>query len=335
MLPTSGSISLSQINTELGRAATSTVSLDSAENGSYGGINQNSTVKPSSGNPARMSEWQGYNHACGQVGISGHTNGIVCNGNTLTLVGTGMSSYSWSVPGVGTVSGGYLELTPGAAGYPAVNSSVTYTVTGTSTGCSSSLSRTVTNKPLPSVVISPSSVTINQGQSTTLTASGASTYSWSTGATGTSITVSPSSTTTYTVTGTSVDGCSAQNSRTVTVIAATTTTTCPPNGTLLGTYCSGETLMGQYADGNCGSYDALIDPCHPDCGCEAQPCFIYEIVNVGEGYVGFQYINCAGALRQNGLEPGGSFSDCIRQDSISVIEGDPRWLEARPFEPCE
>ena len=43
--------------------------------------------------------------------------------------------------------------------------------------------------------------TIDYGQSTTLTASGANYYSWSTGSTEASITVSPTSTTTYTVTG--------------------------------------------------------------------------------------------------------------------------------------
>ena len=64
-------------------------------------------------------------------------------------------------------------------------------------------------------VASPS--TINSGQSSTLTASGASTYLWSTGANTASITVSPTSTTTYTVTGTSSAGCTATATVTVTV----------------------------------------------------------------------------------------------------------------------
>ena len=61
-LQSSGAISMSQINTELGRSSTSGISLDAAENGSYGAINQNSTSRPSSGNPASLSEWYGYNH---------------------------------------------------------------------------------------------------------------------------------------------------------------------------------------------------------------------------------------------------------------------------------
>lgn len=55
-------ISMGDINVELGRSRTSTISLDAAENGSYGAINTNSTSRPSSNNPAAMSEWYSYNH---------------------------------------------------------------------------------------------------------------------------------------------------------------------------------------------------------------------------------------------------------------------------------
>ena len=61
-LPTSGTIRMSQINTELGRSASSQISLDAAENGLYGRINQASRSRPSATNPAAMSEWYGYNH---------------------------------------------------------------------------------------------------------------------------------------------------------------------------------------------------------------------------------------------------------------------------------
>ena len=60
-------IRMSQINTELGRSSTATISLDTAENGGYGTINTCGSPFPSGANPASMSEWYGYNHsaACG------------------------------------------------------------------------------------------------------------------------------------------------------------------------------------------------------------------------------------------------------------------------------
>lgn len=59
----SGEIKMSQINVELGRASTATISLDAAENGTYVAINTSSASYPSSANPAAMSEWYGYDHS--------------------------------------------------------------------------------------------------------------------------------------------------------------------------------------------------------------------------------------------------------------------------------
>ena len=64
-LPSTGPISMSQINVELGRSSTANISLDAAENGTYVAINQNSSIKPLAGNPASMSEWRGYDHSAG------------------------------------------------------------------------------------------------------------------------------------------------------------------------------------------------------------------------------------------------------------------------------
>ena len=77
---------------------------------------------------------------------------------------------------------------------------------------------------LPVVSISPSSVTINEGDAVTLTASGADTYFWEFNnatplGTTAAITVSPTQTTTYSVTGYAPSGlCSSTTTATVTVL---------------------------------------------------------------------------------------------------------------------
>jgi gliding motility-associated-like protein len=85
----------------------------------------------------------------------------------------------------------------------------TYTVTNTiaaSGGCpSATATATITIDPVPTITVN--SPAICNGQSATLTASGASSYSWSSGGTTSTETVSPTSSTTYTVTGTT-GGCS-------------------------------------------------------------------------------------------------------------------------------
>ncbi|HTA81896.1 MAG TPA: T9SS type A sorting domain-containing protein, partial [Bacteroidia bacterium] len=87
------------------------------------------------------------------------------------------------------------------------------TVTGTnSAGCQNTQTVSVTVNALPTVGANPVSNPICKGSPTTITASGASTYTWapSTGlsvTTGTNVSANPSSAITYTVTGTDVNGC--------------------------------------------------------------------------------------------------------------------------------
>lgn len=129
--------------------------------------------------------------------------GAICTGQSFTLVGSGAGTY--------TYEGGNAIVSP------TVNSS--YTVTGTSPeGCASSNTAiaTVSVNPLPVVSVNGVSLICN-GISTTLTASGATTYSWNTTATTSTVLVSPSLTTVYNVTGTDANGCNNIASHTLTV----------------------------------------------------------------------------------------------------------------------
>lgn len=92
-LQSSGEIRMSQINVELGRSSTATISLNTAEDGGYTTINTNSASRPSATNPATMSEWYSYNHSAAparsisfsnlySIGYTGSVSG------TVTVVGT-------------------------------------------------------------------------------------------------------------------------------------------------------------------------------------------------------------------------------------------------------
>ena len=129
----------------------------------------------------------------------------LCAGQTTTLTASGGTTYLWST----------------GATTAAISVSVAgpYSVTATSVaGCSNTATVTVTVNPLPTVTAT--SATICAGQSATLTASGASSYVWNTGATTSSISVAVAGT--YSVTGISAQGCSATASGTLTVNPAVT-----------------------------------------------------------------------------------------------------------------
>lgn len=97
------------------------------------------------------------------------------------------------------------------------NESGTYTQNFTSScNCDSIVTLHLTIHPIPNVSISGNGQ-IAVGESTTLTASGAYTYVWSTGENTASITVAPTTNTTYRVTGTTQYGCTGTGSKTIEV----------------------------------------------------------------------------------------------------------------------
>ncbi|MFH2141980.1 MAG: PKD domain-containing protein, partial [Bacteroidota bacterium] len=130
----------------------------------------------------------------------------ICTGEPVTLTASGGSSYSWS-SGDNSVSTTVNPIV-----------TTTYTVTVTDNGCSATDDVLVTVNPLP-----PADAGVDQticiGESATLTATGGSSYMWSTGGNFASITVTPGISTTYTVTVS--DGtCSAIDNVDVNVLSA-------------------------------------------------------------------------------------------------------------------
>lgn len=123
------------------------------------------------------------------------TSTVICSGNQATLTASGATTYSWNTAATTTA----ITISPSA------NSS--YTVTGYNGTCTNTAVQSVSVNTTPTVNATSSATLICDGQSATLTASGANTYSWNTTSTNTSVAVSPTTTTSYTVTGTS-NGCS-------------------------------------------------------------------------------------------------------------------------------
>ncbi|MGZ3864275.1 MAG: T9SS type A sorting domain-containing protein [Bacteroidia bacterium] len=80
-------------------------------------------------------------------------------------------------------------------------------------GTSSFITKSITIYNNPAVTAT--SATVCGGNSSSITAGGASTYTWSNGSTGANLVVTPTVSTTYTVTGTSAVGCSANATGTI------------------------------------------------------------------------------------------------------------------------
>jgi len=170
------------------------------------------------------------------------TNSPVCVGGTImltaypqssdyTLIGVGPNAYNHVFAGptyideispVGLVNGGTYTLY----------------VTNNLTGCATSFSTDVVVNPLPVPAISASpSATVCEGTVVTLTATGGTSYLWSTGATTASITTTTAGT--YTVTVTAL-GCSASTSINV-VVNPNPVATITPNGPT--TFCAGGSVV--------------------------------------------------------------------------------------------
>ena len=108
------------------------------------------------------------------------------------LKGQTLGTFTWSPAlGLSATSGPTVNATP-------LTTSV-YTVQVSAGTCSTATSGSIDVTPIPTLSIAPSASAVCSGNSATLTASGATSYSWSTNTTSSSIVVTPNLSTVYTV----------------------------------------------------------------------------------------------------------------------------------------
>ena len=173
------------------------------------------------------------------------TDQTICSGDTVQLgtASTAGYTYSWT-PGSGLSNTSISD--PTAILNASTTTTVTYYVSTTLNGCTSQDSVAITINPLPAVsaVANPTSICL--GSSATLTASGASSYSWallsnpgSVISTSNPFTVNPSVTTSFIVTGTSIALCVNYDTITINVNPLPNVTATAPNDSI----CFGDSII--------------------------------------------------------------------------------------------
>lgn len=198
--------------------------------------------------------------------VSMSSNVTICNGGSTTLTATAFSgtapyTFLWSP----SASLNDPNISNPVAS-PTVTSTYTVIVDDQSSGaCRDTGYVTVTVNPTPTVIVSGTN-TVCSGQSTTLSASGASTYVWAPGgSTTTSIVVTPSVSTNYTVTGTGANTCTATTTYSVTVnptptvIVSGTNTICSGQSTTLSASAAGG-VSYVWAPGGATTASIVVSP---------------------------------------------------------------------------
>jgi hypothetical protein len=155
-----------------------------------------------------------------QLAATASNNTSICFGDTTTISvtatgGTAPYTYSWNPSA--TLSAANAAST---SAFPTATTTYTVSVNDIS-GCAPVLSTVTVNvNALPVIVTSTAQDSICLNDSTTITASGASTYMWSPNNAATaSITVSPAANTTYMVMGTDSNGCMSSASIDIAVLS--------------------------------------------------------------------------------------------------------------------
>jgi len=211
------------------------------------------------------------------VAIASVSNPTICSGNSTTIVPSGAATYTL--------------LNDGSTGTSFSESPVTttvYTITGISAqNCPSANSATtqITVNTTPTVAIaSVSDPTICSGNTTTITPSGAATYTLvNDGSTGTSFAESPTATTIYTITGSSAQNCPSANSATtqitvnatptVAIVSVSNPTICSGNSTtIIPSGAATYTLLNDGSTGTSFSESPTTTTIYTITGSSAQNC---------------------------------------------------------------
>jgi gliding motility-associated-like protein len=228
-------------------------------------------------------------------------NTSICLGSSTTLNATGGGTYSWT-PSTG--------LSSTSIANPVANpgTTTTYTVTVMGAGfCSATSQVTITVNPVP-VATAGADVSICNGGSTTLNATGGGTYFWTpagslSSSTSATPVATPSATTQYIVTVSTAAGCTAQDSVTVTVSnsmtiapAVVTDETCANNdGSITVGAITGGTApymyslnggsaqsAGTFAPLSQGAYTVVITDA---LGCtSSQTAFVGQLININASF---------------------------------------------------
>lgn len=153
----------------------------------------------------------------------------VCVGATSSLTASGANTYVWNP---GALSGSMIAVSPAVT--------TVYTVTGTNaTTCFDTKTISITVSATPTLSAVSSATAVCDGQSATLTATGANSYTWNPGALSASmVTVNPGATTNYTLIGQNTSACTSSVSLTL-VVNANPTLVASANTTAI---CNGGTL---------------------------------------------------------------------------------------------
>ena len=165
-----------------------------------------------------------YTSSISTISIQSSSN-IICAGQTVSLNVIGGNTHTWST-GQNTSN---ITVTPTIITSYSV-------VSTTSAGCTPSAVTTLTINPRPIINITTSSICY--GQSTTISANGANTYTWSNATISPSVIVSPTTTTSYSVTGTSTAGCISASA----AVATVTVFALPQISVNSGTICNSQSF---------------------------------------------------------------------------------------------